>query len=235
MGDYCVYCHTSPSGRKYVGISCDPKKRWNKGQGYSKNYIFYRAIKKYGWDSIKHEILFDGLTLEEAKTIEANLISDWRLTDRQFGYNLSSKKDGLCEESRKLMSLSRLGNNYCVGRVLSEETREKISESLKQYYSVPENRERLHRPHTEGTKEKLRNRIFSEETRKKMRANHYDCSGAKNPSAKAIRQLSMSGELIKEYEYAKLAASEYGLDLSLIIRCCRGKAKSCGGYRWEYK
>ena len=235
MNDYCVYCHTTPSNRKYVGISCDPKKRWNEGRGYSKNYIFYRAIKKYGWDNIKHEILYDGIDLETAKEIEANLISDWHLTDRRYGYNLASTKDGLCEESRRLMSLARAGNNYCEGRVLSEESKKKISDSLIKYFSDPQNREHLHRPCPEEMKEKLRHRVFSAETRAKMSKSHYDCTGAKNPSAKAIRQLSLSGEVIKEYEYAKLAAIEHNLDLSYIIKCCRGKAKTCGGYRWEYK
>ena len=69
MKNYCVYCHTTPSNRKYVGISCDPRKRWNDGKGYSKNYVFYRAIRKYGWENIKHEILFDGLSREDAYTI----------------------------------------------------------------------------------------------------------------------------------------------------------------------
>lgn len=235
MKNYCVYCHTSPSNRKYVGISCDAKKRWNEGRGYSKNYIFYRAIRKYGWDNIKHEILYDGLTLEEAKEIESKLISEWNLTDRKYGYNLSSLKDGLCEESKMLMSLSRIGNNNCEGRVLSSETKQKISCSLKKYYSVDSNREQLHRPCSDETKEKLRKRMFSEETRAKMRKNHYDFSKGKNPSAKAVRQLSLSGELIKEYEYAKLAATELNIDLSSIIKCCRGKKKTCGGFRWEYK
>lgn len=235
MKDYCVYCHITPANRKYVGISCDPKKRWNEGRGYSKNYIFYRAIKKYGWGNIKHIILYDGISLEEAKEIEANLISEWHLTDRKYGYNLSSTKDGLCEESRKLMSLARQGNNYCKGRVLADDSKQKISNSLKLYFSAPENRSQLHRPHSEETKEKLRNRVFSEETKQKMKDNHYDCRGVNNPSAKPIRQLSMSGEVIREFDYAKLAADEYKIDLSSIIKCCRGKKKTCGGYRWEYK
>lgn len=235
MNNYCVYCHTSPSNRKYVGISCDPQKRWNKGRGYSKNYIFYRAIKKYGWDNIKHEILYEGLTLEEAKEIEESLISEWNLTNRAYGYNLSSLKDGMCEESKKLMSLSRMGNKNSKGKVRSEETKKEISNSLKKYYSNPCNRESLHRPHTEATKELLRHRKFSEETRAKMREHHYNCAGANNPSAKPVRQLSLSGELVKEYEYATIASNELNLDLSSIIKCCRGKIKSCGGFRWEYK
>lgn len=88
--------------------------------------------------------------------------------------------------------------------------------------------------HSEETKEKLRNRIVSEETREKMRRNHADVSGVKNPSAKAIKQLDLKGNIIGNFAYAKLAAEKFHLDLSSIIKCCKGKVKTCGGYKWEY-
>ena len=95
---YSVYCHTTPSNKKYVGISCNPEKRWNNGKGYIKNYLFYRAIKKYGWDNIKHEILFTNLTLEEAGQIEKNLIQEWDLLNPQKGYNLREGGNGKFSE-----------------------------------------------------------------------------------------------------------------------------------------
>ena len=52
---YTVYKHTSPSGKVYIGVtSLRPKERWSGGAGYVKNKHFYRAIKKYGWENIKH-------------------------------------------------------------------------------------------------------------------------------------------------------------------------------------
>ena len=58
---YTVYKHTSPSGKVYIGItSIDPAKRWK--QGYSHNKHFSMAIKKYGWENIKSEIIASGLT-----------------------------------------------------------------------------------------------------------------------------------------------------------------------------
>ena len=197
--------------------------------------MFYRAIRKYGWENIRHDILFDGLSLEEAKEVEARLISEWQLTDRKYGYNLVSEKDGICMETHRRMSEAQKGNTNSKGRKLSNDTRQKISLSLKTFYSNPENRAALSRKHTEATKAKLRSRIFSTETREKMSKSHYDCSGLKNPSAKAIVQLSLSGELIREYGYATQASKECNLDLSSIIKCCRGKQKTCGGYRWKYK
>ena len=48
--------HTTPSGKKYVGISKNNAvKRWDCGRGYQGNTHFFNAIMKYGWINIKHE------------------------------------------------------------------------------------------------------------------------------------------------------------------------------------
>ena len=83
-----VYVHTCrENGKRYVGItSLDIGNRWRHGKGY-KTQIFGNAIKKYGWDGFDHEILYDGLTAEEAQEIEMRLISEFKTTDRRCGYN----------------------------------------------------------------------------------------------------------------------------------------------------
>ena len=44
--------------------------RWHKdGSGY-KGQVVYDAIVKYGWDNVKHEILEEGLSEEEAQFYE---------------------------------------------------------------------------------------------------------------------------------------------------------------------
>ena len=68
---YTVYRHTSPSGKIYIGITkhLNVKIRWCNGSSYVGCPIFYKAILKYGWDNIKHEILFNNLTKERAKIL----------------------------------------------------------------------------------------------------------------------------------------------------------------------
>lgn len=71
MDNYIVYRHTSPNGKVYIGItSRKPEQRWKNVNGYKDSPKFYNAIKKYGWDNFKHEILFDGLNEITAKLIE---------------------------------------------------------------------------------------------------------------------------------------------------------------------
>lgn len=62
---------------------------------------------------------------------------------------------------------------------------------------------------------------------------------------KPVLQYTVDGEFIKEYQSCCLAARETGCDHSNIIKCCKGKQKTCG-YRdkktkkiirfiWKYK
>lgn len=88
---YCVYKHTAPNGKVYIGITCqNPLHRWCNGNGYKGNTHFYNAIKKYGWNNFKHEILFEELTANEAAEKEIELIAKYKSNNIQFGYNLTS-------------------------------------------------------------------------------------------------------------------------------------------------
>lgn len=234
LNNYSVYCHISPSGKIYVGISNNPIKRWNNGNGYKKNYLFSRAIKKYGWDNIQHIIIASDLSIDDAIAMERELIESLGLTDPQNGYNLRDGGDGsFSEESIRLMSESRMGNTNCVGRKLSEKSKQAISEKLSQFYSDHPN-PFLNKHHSQQTIDALKNRIISDDTKALMSQNHADVSGDKNPSARRVSQYSLSGDFISTFACAKYAADSLSIDLSSIIKCCRGKQKTCGGYVWRY-
>ena len=98
--------HTSPSGKRYVGITKQkPENRWGKGKKYKANPYFTKAIEKYGWDNFKHEVLYEVNDLEEAKRLEIETIAKYRSDEREFGYNISKGGDpcnlGFGEEVRK--------------------------------------------------------------------------------------------------------------------------------------
>lgn len=85
---FYVYRHVSPSGKSYIGITKqEPERRFQNGEGYKTQAVFYRAIQKYGWDSFKHEILEEGLTEKEACEKEAYYISEVYKSFAPNGYN----------------------------------------------------------------------------------------------------------------------------------------------------
>lgn len=51
---------------------------------------------------------------------------------------------------------------------------------------------------------------------------------------KAVRQLDMSGKLIRVYPSGAAAALASGVPQSSVSACCRGRVNSAGGYRWEF-
>lgn len=49
-----------------------------------------------------------------------------------------------------------------------------------------------------------------------------------------VRQLSLNDVLIAEYESPSVAAMYVNVDASCIVKCCKGKRKTAGGFHWEY-
>lgn len=83
---YCLYRHTSPSGKAYIGITCDYTRRCESHQrADGSSPKFHRAIRKYGWDNFTHEILACDLTEEEAQELEVACIAKWNTINE--GYN----------------------------------------------------------------------------------------------------------------------------------------------------
>lgn len=159
--NYCVYVHTSPSNKAYIGItSKDPKERWGyNGSHYKKNKHFWNAIQKYGWDNFEHKILFEQLTKDEACRIEILLIALFGTQNPKFGYNISPGGE--------------LGITGCH---LSDETKQKLSETHKGLLTGEKNpmygvtpRERMDKDAYNSWLKQTNARVSSEEFKEKMR------------------------------------------------------------------
>ena len=146
MKNWTVYEHITPSGKRYIGItSKKPEHRWHNGRGYRKNKIFYKAIEKYKWENIQHNIVSTDLTEKEAKWLENYLICYyWTFVGFKDckGYNCT------------------LGGEGTVGLKQSEEHKRKISEKLKGKHPSEEQKRKI--------SEKLKGKHPSEETRRKQ-------------------------------------------------------------------
>ena len=140
---WTVYIHIVPKSisdydydKYYVGITKQSAIiRWNNGNGYH-NQIFYKAIKKYGWDNIEHHIIAEHLTESEAKEFEKILINKLKSNVKyKYGYNRTDGGDGatgiiMSQESKNKISKSHIGkNNPFYGKTHTKEARIKMSKS----------------------------------------------------------------------------------------------------------
>lgn len=99
---WTVYIHIVPSeisgydwDKYYVGITgVSPRVRWGSNGANYREQFFGRAISKYGWQNIKHEIVASNLNESEAKNLEKLLIKKLKSNIVQYGYNMTSGGDG---------------------------------------------------------------------------------------------------------------------------------------------
>ena len=217
---YCVYKHTSPNGKVYIGITGNnPLRRWNSGSGYRNNPHFYSAIQKYGWDNFKHEILFDNLSKNEAEDKEIELIASYHSNNSNYGYNRDN--GGNCSgkmsnETKLKISASLIGIKR---KPMSDETKIKISKHKKGIKT-----KRVYTSLSTETKEKLskalKGRKLSEETLKKR--------------SDAQQKAVLCVETGVVYKSIREAAQMAYLNGDCICGVCKGKRKTAGGYHWEY-
>ena len=211
---YCVYIHTTPSGKRYVGITKNVRDRWRNGKGY-KIGAFKLAIDKYGWENINHEIVISGISEDYAKQYERVLIKIYRTNEKKHGYNLTEGGDGT------------------TGYKLSEETKAKIQNSRKNYVVSEETKEKM--------RNSQRNRKHSQESKDKIGAAHKGMKHTEesiikmsNSSSFKIKMFTKDGEYIKTFLSALQAQKETGVERTGIRKCCSGRYKQAGGFKWEY-
>lgn len=227
---YCVYKHTSPSGKVYIGITGkNPVERWRSGKGYKSNPHFSNAVIKYGWDNFKHEILFDNLTQEEAKSKEIELITSYRSNESRFGYNRSGGGEPFFQgkfskEARLKLSLSHKGlmtgeKNPMFGKGL----RGSANGMYGKHHSDEWKKERSERYKGEGhprfgvhlTDDEKRIQMLSQKTRV------------------GILKCDIDGRVIEIYPSINEAGRKNGVSKRTIGRWCKSETSN-RGYLWRY-
>ncbi len=110
---YLIYCHTSPSGKSYIGQTNNYKRRCKEHKQLKNNSVsFARAIKKYGWDNFEHKILEENLSIDESNFKEEYYIKEMN-TIFPFGYNLTTGglNRSVSEETKLKISVARKGKS----------------------------------------------------------------------------------------------------------------------------
>lgn len=152
---YTIYQHFFPNGKRYFGVTkTSLTKRWGYNGYNYKNQLVGRAIAKYGWDNIGHDVIVTCETKDEAEEMERWLIARYRTDDPEYGYNVLPGGDVATNDATPEMRY-KLGNGKR-GRHLSEEHKKKVSEGLKRAFNRPESNGCIGKKASEETKEKMR-------------------------------------------------------------------------------
>lgn len=261
MKSYCVYRHTTPSGKVYIGITSKrPQARWANGAGYVGNPYFARAIEKYGWDGITHEVLLMGLTKEEAEAVEVQLIREHRSAEREFGYNidLGGNAAGRASEETRAKNERQPQGTPDLRRDESQDQREpqrrtgdsrsarrhtrscgataraqNVRGAREKISAALSGRERTE-AHCRHIREAKIGHLVSAATRRKIsetkRSSASTARGARNAKARAI----LCVETGERFDTVADAARSVARPPANLSRCCAGKRRTCGGYHWKY-
>ena len=221
---YSVYCFTNKiNNKKYVGITCDVKRRYNQHKKTtSRAVVFCLAIKKYGFENFDFLILKENLTLIDAKLLERQFIKDLSSMVPN-GYNRTEGGDSSVKHTKETIEkivektrIWRLTNDHPMkGKKHSEESKKLMKESALKRTDIPFGE--LH--WNFGTKHK-------ESTKEKMSAKQ---NLGNNPRAKKVIDLN-TNVIYSCINEAKLI---YGISHSFISMICSGKRKS-DKYKFKY-
>lgn len=175
----------------------------------------------------------------------------WISQIKYWGFELTNKTnggDGVDPETN-------------MGRVLSDEHKKKISDSVKQTHK---NRPlyNLTETHFKNTvildKDELYKKYILENLSQPKCAEYFNVSetaifknlkkyGIKkdksiwrkqcknNRKSKIVLQFDLDGNFLKEWESVKLIADSFGIKPNFIRRCIKGHRKSAKGFKWGYK
>lgn len=228
---YCVYKHTTPSGKMYIGITRDTKKRWaSNGAGYREQPKFYHAIKKYGWDNISHEIIESGLSVEDAVALEQHYIALYDTI--RHGYNVSP--GGLAP----MVNGVRVDQYTVEGMFVSTYPTAKDGaiavggDSGQHILQVCRGERWLAYDYVWC--------FAGEEPRvppEDLISRSGDAVRIKNAGSvsRTVLQFDMDGKFIRSFPSAAEAARTNDLAVSSIINVCDQFSISGGGYRWMYE
>ena len=227
-----IYKILSPSGKIYIGqtINLAKRTRYYKTLQCKNQHMLYRSLKKYGFDAHKLEIIEEvdvEILMEREKFWIEELQTNCAKYPKSNGLNLCDGGRGT--RGRVASEESKIKNSiFHKGKVMSEETRRKISLAG------------IGRKHSEESKIKMsianKGRITSKETREKISSS---LMGRNSHCLKrSVLQINIiTGSIVEEFNSLSEAAIKLG-NLSYVANICgtcKGRFQQAYGYGWRYK
>lgn len=245
---YSVYMHECTNGKKYVGITSKPcEERWKNGKGYQNNRHFTQAINKYGWDNIKHIILWQGKEKEIACELEKHYIKLFDLTNREKGYNSSTGGEKSSEGFKHTEEAKRKISDANKGKTVSPESIELTMKKRRRRVKVFDYNLNLIKICNSLTDAEKLTGVDNSNISAVCKGRYKqfkgyvfqyadDDSEIEPPRShrRPVNMYDMNGCFIRQWETIKEAALYAGVADTHIGDCCKGKIKKSGGYVWKY-
>lgn len=210
---YTLSSSEDPNNIRYVGKTRQSLKRRLQGHicSASKNKD---CVSNHNYNWINKEISKGNtIIISEIETIKCDTDDYWKLLEKywicQFktwGFDLTNIREGGEDNHIKTTTEDMIRKRR--EKIVGKPRDEKTKESISRSLSGHSK--------SQETIEKIRNSISAKQGR-------------------PVIQISMDGKFIKEWDTGAEAARYYNLDRANLNACCKGKKKSCGGYRWEFK
>lgn len=251
-----IYCiERIETGKKYIGqhLGTIDDDYWGSG------VAILKAIKKYGKKSFKKYVL-EECYLEDLNSREQYWIKHFN-TFLGEGYNMDDggksnsgywahldaktkaeihqrRLDNRPEDFKeRCAKAAKTRNNQAISqklknRTYSKKTLCKMSESAKKRGIIEENIKK-------AWESKRGSKLTPEQCANISRAT----LGKKKPPRteehkkklrKRVKQFDLQGNFIKLWDAVSFAGKELNIDYTGISKVCNGKAKTCGGYKWEW-
>ena len=160
--NHVVYQHVTPDGMYYFGQTNNIKRRWEYNGCHYKGTALYTYIEKFGWDNIKHIVLFRDQTKEDALWIENFLIE----TAQEDGVCINKQRSGLISKEE--------GYQQQISKQFYEENREHYIEMHREYYQKNKDKIReQHKQYREQHKERIKEYRYKNKDKIKETSKQY--------------------------------------------------------------
>jgi len=207
------------------------------GNSHSPTY-FHKAMAKYGIENFKFTVLeeveqtsFEGMR-ERLYALEQKYISEYHSNNKNIGYNLTYGGDGITGYRMTPEQRKKIGDAHR-GKELSDEHKARI----KAFMNSDKN-PNIGRVHSEEAKEKMskaKKGKYVGAQNPMYGKSRPDLAERNKASAIKIGQYDLkTGELLRVWGSSREIQKETGYNRSCIVTCCTHKAKQSHGYRWEY-